>query len=204
MDRLIRLSTDFLIDHGVIAPDDRDVYEYGFHAIYQNIFSLGVVVILAFLLRQVPQTLLFHIVFIPMKSVAGGYHATTRMRCFVISMVIWLASLGLIALVTLAPYVALIMSLTSCIIIWIIAPVEHENNPLSAKKRRLMMRLSRVISATFCLGTVAMLVAFPAYGWIGASIAVSMLAMSISLLVAYLQGRLAQRHAHDASIIHHE
>ena len=93
LETLIRKSTDYFISHDIIDADDRDVYEYGFHALYSNVVIFSVIGLIAFFAKQLPTTIVYHVAFIVMRNNAGGYHAKTQIRCFFMSTIKWIISL---------------------------------------------------------------------------------------------------------------
>lgn len=137
LDTFIRKSTEYLIQNRVIDEDDRDVYEYGFHNLYNNIIDVASIVIISVWLNQVPQTILYHISFVFLRNTAGGYHAKTHLQCFIISSAIWLTSLLAISKIG-SPGVCISLAALSTSLIWLKGPVEHESSPMSLKKRRRM------------------------------------------------------------------
>lgn len=59
LEKIITKSTDYLIRNRVIEEDDRDVYEYGFHSLYNNIIDIASILVISIFLHQVPQTALY-------------------------------------------------------------------------------------------------------------------------------------------------
>ena len=148
LEKMIFASTDYLVRHQVIDKDDRDIYEYGFHALYNNIIDITSIVIIALWLNMLPQTIIYHIAFISLRNTAGGYHTTTHLRCFIMSTMIFLLSLFGIAQ-TASSIINIGLACLSVIIIWMKAPVEHMKNPLSIKKYERMKIISRTLSMCF-------------------------------------------------------
>lgn len=186
LSKLIDVSTDFLIRHQIIDPDDRDVYEYGFHALYNNIFDIASIIVIALLLHQVPQTLVYHIAFIPMRSSAGGYHTATHTQCFLASTAIWLLSLWGITLA--GPALPIGLAAFSCLLVWVKAPVEHENNPMSERKYKRMKYLCRTLSTLF-LGLVILITIYAdaSYQWLPASLAFGVFSQALLMTAALIQ-----------------
>ena len=79
--------TKLLIDNNIIPLDAKESYEYGIEVwILKMIHSMTIIAIgLAF--SRIVETLLFLLVFSNIRKLAGGYHASTKMRCFSISLI---------------------------------------------------------------------------------------------------------------------
>lgn len=178
LDKLIVISTDYLIQKNVIDEDDRDVYEYGFHSIYSRVVNLTFVLVVSIWLNQLAQTIVYHIAFSIMRSVAGGFHANTRLKCFLISMSIWLSSLWAINNVVYPVFLTLIPVL----LVWVLAPVEHYNNPLSDKKRNKMKFMSRFFSIILFAIIFVISVVIKNNLWIASSIGYAMVSHCILLI----------------------
>lgn len=186
LDKLIKSSTTYLINANAIKEDDRDIYEYGFHAFYSNVLDVVSIVILSIWLKQIPQTIVYHIAFVIMRSVAGGFHAKTRIRCFVISTFVWLISLWAINnFINTLSY--LFLSGISVLIVWIFAPIEHYNSPLSESKYIKMKLKSRVFSSILFI-TVCLLSLIPRDNtWIASSITYGMTSHSVLIMLTLLR-----------------
>jgi len=184
LDSLIKVSVNYLVKQNVINDDDRDVYEYGFHSLYSNVFIFFVIGIGAILLNQFAQTIIYHAIFIVMRSVAGGYHARSQWCCFILSVLVWILSLFAIAYINF-PIVSIALSLISMIIVWAKAPAVHENNPLSDSKRSKMKILSRILSLLFLFAVMVLALWNNKNLWVANSIACGLFTHS-TLMIYYL------------------
>lgn len=187
MEKLITISTNYLVHNKVIYEEDRDIYEYGFHAIYNNIIDIISIVIIAWLFNMVPGTIIYHISFVLLRNTAGGYHTKTHLRCFIMSTAILVLSLFVITRST-SLILSIELTCLSTLLIWIKAPIEHENNPMSREKYNRMKILSRVISAILlCIVLLINIFMDASFRWIAISLALGMASHSILLLAAIIQ-----------------
>lgn len=184
LEKLITISTNYLVHNQVIAEDDRDIYEYGFHAIYNNIIDIVSIVIIASFFNMVPETIVYHISFIPLRNTAGGYHTKTHLHCFIMSTTILITSLFAITWVT-SSILSIGLACLSTILIWVKAPIEHENSPMSKGKFNRMKVLSRMLSIIFlCLVFLINIFMDISLRWIAISLALGMASHTILLLAA--------------------
>lgn len=188
LNTLIQKSTDYLISLNAIDADDRDIYEYGFHSLYSNIIIFLIIGLISITINQFPQTAVYHIAFILMRSNAGGYHAKTQVQCFFMSIIIWALSLWTIANIS-SPIVTIYLSLLSTIIIWAKAPVEHKNNPMSEKKHLRMVIRSRIISAGLFVVVVLISLLNILHIWVAVSLAIGMVSHAILFTTELLVSR---------------
>lgn len=187
LEKLIDISTNYLIHNQVIDEDDRDVYEYGFHSLYNNIIDIVSIVIIALFFYSVPQTIVYHISFVLLRNTAGGYHTKTHLRCFIMSTTILLVSLFVITRVA-SPVLSIGLACLSTILIWVKAPIEHENNPMSKEKYHRMKILSRMTSIIFlCLIFLTNIFMDISLRWIAMSLAFGMATHAILLFATITQ-----------------
>jgi len=187
LEKLVTRSVNYLLRNNAIFEEDRDIFLYGFHSLYSNILSITAILLISILLNQVQQTILYHISFILLRNTAGGFHAKTLLRCFVMSMIIWLLSLWCIQHIA-KPLVCIWVAGAAKIIVWKTAPVEHENSPLNEFKRRRMKLLSKIVSA--CLFISILLILTIRHNnscWVAGSLAFGMATHAILVLAALYQ-----------------
>lgn len=147
---LAKLSSgvaDNLIQANIIDKTDKEVYEYGIDMIVTYSINLLTILAVGIFLSQLWECLQFILVFIPLRSYAGGYHASSEKRCYFLSI-----ALIVLALTTLRHIpvwfntgISLLLLLSSCIVIFILAPVGNKNKPLDADEKRVYGRKARFI-----------------------------------------------------------
>lgn len=187
LDKLINASTNYLVRREVIDEADRDVYEYGFHALYNNIIDITSIALISVWLNQVPQTVLYHVTFIVMRNTAGGFHAKTHLRCFILSTMVWLFSLWGIS-GTISPVICLVSAGLAVALYWAKAPLEHINSPLSAEKRKRMRKLSRFYAVVFFAAILAIaLLMDESCIWMAAALTYGLASHALLMLIALSQ-----------------
>lgn len=122
---------------GNVDEEDKEIYLFG---IYQGlIFLLNVVTALltGIILDMFLESVLFLICFIPLRIFAGGYHAKTQFRCYVMSTVTTVILLYLIAFLQKNMGVGVIaVYIVAACIIWKFAPVQDKNKPLDLDEQK--------------------------------------------------------------------
>lgn len=193
MDAIIRKITCYLARNEAIAQEDADIYEYGLYILISDLIDFGITFLAAFLIGMVPHTLLYYIAFVGLRRVAGGYHASTRIGCFVISMIAWLISVLLIRLTASCIPLSVGYAFVSCLVIWLFAPVENSNNPITPEETVRMRRLSRiyVLVLAAVVGISAACVPLGVPDWVSSSLAYGMAFFAGSILVAKSLGHKA-------------
>ena len=91
---LSRILTQSFISHGMIAEEEREIYEYGFDITIYTIWSTAALLLLGLLLRQFLPAVILVFGFYTFQTTGGGYHAKTHLRCFLTMAIGLLAGLS--------------------------------------------------------------------------------------------------------------
>ena len=139
---------------GIVKQAETEIYNYCFEVLLGNVAYYGTIVLLSILTRQYAFMLCYTIGFLLIRHTSGGYHAQSHLRCYVLSLTVYLMTL---AIWRYFPWQAGVVVLGSCsalILLWILGPVEHENKPLTAKEIVTYKRRSKRSSLILALGIV--------------------------------------------------
>lgn len=177
----------------IYADEKVMVYKYGFELLISTIINLFGILITSILLNTVIGGILFCCAFIPMRLVAGGYHAKHHWSCITIFNTTYLivALLNKYILDRNMMFYACIMIMVSSILLWAFAPVEAANKPLKKEHRQKQRRQSLLLASfNILLLLVVALVdevdwAFPLFGFYCSGA----LTASFSLLVAEITNK---------------
>ena len=77
--------TQRLCEKGIISESDFDLYEYGFNMGITVLLNLISTIVIGVIASNVFESIAFFVFYIPLRSYAGGYHASTPRRCYFIS-----------------------------------------------------------------------------------------------------------------------
>ena len=176
-----RLTAHF-IRTGAVQAAEREVYEYHFEVMLAEALNFAALLIGGLLSGELLCTLLFTASFLVFRSVGGGFHASTHLRCFL--------TLGT---ETLLRFGVVVMLLAGTILLFFLAPAEHENNPMEEAQRARLSARARLLSLLFALVGVTLLSAMPqAAPWLFACV-YGMFSVAGSVLAArILQARRAR------------
>lgn len=141
-----------LIELSVIEEGDAELYIYGFFIVISRLFFF-LVTISAGLLAGVPvESILFYIVFLTLRSYAGGVHARTERSCTVLTTLALLVSVLLIKLFEMhtAGFVPLLMLGIGSLCILLISPLDSDEKPLNRNEKRKYKTIC-LVSLMLCL-----------------------------------------------------
>lgn len=147
MKPLADITAAQLQEMGIVRQEDIAIYRYGFDALFTALLQMTSIFCLAIVVGNFFETFLFFLAFIPLRIYAGGYHAGTRLKCYLLS----LANYGVFSLALLfvpgAFYSPLILCgcVFSGVIILNYAPIVHTNRKASTASKKHYRRVSLVI-----------------------------------------------------------
>jgi len=192
--RLSGKIASYFVFHGIIDKDDEEVYEYSLEVLISTVLSLIVLLVLALATGTFFYTTLFLLGFIPLRLNAGGYHAKDHLRCFIVLMFTYTAFL---LLMHMLPYVymttvAASSAMLSVIAVFLLAPSEDSNKPLSADEMIPLKKRSRIVIVGYAV-VVCLLSLFVPETKYAFSLALGNLTVALSLFANYLKNKLGKR-----------
>lgn len=132
IERLSERYTNYLLHTKQISGDDYEVYRFGISQLFFIIVNSLTIITIGILFGKIIEMLIFVIAFVMLRRYAGGYHAPTAFRCYLLTSVS--AVLGIYIIKSLpvwkGEYFWLFVIAGMCI--FCIAPVENSNKPLDA------------------------------------------------------------------------
>lgn len=140
---MFRKFVDYLVREGVIAEQQADVQLFALTFLIQTILAHGLIFLLAVIFGVLPETIIFEAIFLPLRSYAGGFHASTQLRCLILSVAVW--GIIMFGSRSLPSWSCFVIAVVAGAIIWKIAPIPHANNPLSSKRFAEVKRITRIL-----------------------------------------------------------
>ena len=188
-----RISSFFILNK-IIKEEDKEVYEYSLELLLSSLFNLGAVILIALFTRRVLEAALFVLGFVPLRSFAGGYHASTHFRCFLIL----LFTFSLFILVTyfipnnfIVP-LTIVFTFSSILLVFFLSPVEDSNKPFSDQEAKKFKKKSRLGILVYSLVTLFISSLF-ANKIFGLSLVCGVFSVSFSLLASAVRNKIVKR-----------
>lgn len=139
-----------LIRSKAVDIEERDVYVFGLEVLLLNSINVLMALIISLITNTMWHFAAFVLIFVPLRIFSGGYHAKRSETCFVVSTLVYIAS---VLIVKLYPFLYTNTAVTAAMFIpfilltAILAPVENKNNPLSEHERKRNRLISIVLIA---------------------------------------------------------
>lgn len=137
--------TSRLLKNKVILKEDKEIYVYGFKSGFTLLLNLLTAFIVGFVFGMILQSIVFMISYIPLRSYAGGFHASTPWRCYGISLFIIAAVLSWLKFVPFLSIGCIVPIIIGSILCFVLAPVEDKNKPLDEKEQRVFKKRAYLI-----------------------------------------------------------
>lgn len=136
IERLAEKATVWQIEKGIIDKSKRSVYIYGYIVLTEMITSLFLTFMVGALSGKMLLVISFSLMFIPLRSYCGGWHASKDWMCMLFS----LGTLLIIVFFEQCSYMfgnwTLLVEVVSCIVIMAFAPIDTEKKQLDKKEKK--------------------------------------------------------------------
>lgn len=177
--------TNWLIIKGFANEEEKEIIEYGLYQGFLMLINIFTTFFLGFIFNVFWQSIIFLISYMLLRTYAGGYHANTKNRCYILSVVIMIICFFLINNFELTMKFGVLLSAISGILIFTLAPVANDVKPLEEVEVKIYKNKARKIFVIeFAIAIIAeMLGKNSIFGTIVLSISTT----SILLALGYLK-----------------
>ena len=135
--------------------------------------------------------MLFFVSFVPLRIYAGGYHANTRLSCYLLSLAVYAVFTAIIYILPQSLYVTmnLLVTVTALVVVLIAAPIIHKNKTVNNFEKAHYRKISIFICLSETL-TILLLTAIFPYSKYIVSLAIGQSVVTVSMLAAIIKGKL--------------
>lgn len=123
-----------------LSKEDTVILQYGLKKIIMLVGDAIFTIIVGWILGITTLSIAFQIAFMLLRMYAGGYHSKTELQCAVHSTVVTVVSLISIRWMVNRLWWSGLLFVLISMVIMVLAPVEAENKPLSAKEKTINHR----------------------------------------------------------------
>ena len=188
MDIFLDKIMDFIIHNKKIDDEEAEIVRYGLEVAVLKITFFAAALVVSLLMNSFWQFIIFISLFSLLRSYAGGYHAQTRIRCFVQSMLLIIVAIMIINISQKNTYIIVplsVVALAASIIIWRIAPVDSKNKRLDFDEKAIMRRKTRItLMVEIIIGIASYFFNFKT---ISCAVTLSIIASCVLLLAEYFK-----------------
>ena len=184
-----RITTALEI-YNITANENRNIYEYGLERMITYALNVLTTCVLGLILGMFLESLVFSIAFILMRHSNGGAHAATNLRCYVLSTISVLSCLMVTQWAVnmeLSRYLVFILILPSCVVVFMLSPVEDYNKPITDNERE-HHREQGVTTLSGCLIACIVFLMFELLSF-GCVIGSAIILTSITMVIGSIKNR---------------
>lgn len=187
MNYITDLIVQFMLKHSVIEAEDAEIYKFGFNQLIFISINLITTVIIGILFSMLFESIIFLVSYMVVRVYAGGYHAKTQFRCYIISsLFIVLALLG-VRYINWEGFASIIAITIAAVIIFKLSPVETKNKPLDDIETKIYKTKSRQRIVT--IYALCIVTRFLNYETTFKSVAMAIIILSFVLLIGQQMNR---------------
>lgn len=141
------------IKAGIIKPEEKALYIYGYMLAIETLLNMLVGVLIGIVLKTLDTVFIFWLLYIPLRSFSGGWHAKKGWQCLIFSNAILFAVIMLEETVIFEPNKILFffLGLIEAVVIIILSPVDTRNKRITPKEKVKYKTKSAVIIVIECL-----------------------------------------------------
>ena len=136
-----------LQENNTIDEEQYEICRYGLQQGFTIILNIVTTFIIGMIMKGLLYAVVFTILYIPLRSNAGGYHAKTAIRCYLYSILLMIAVLLAIKHITIPSFICIIIFTISIAVICILAPIEDSNKPLDEIEVKVYHKRTLIILA---------------------------------------------------------
>lgn len=148
MDKILDFLVGIIEKNDSTDEDEKEEIRYGLELIFLKALFWCLVTATGIIMRSFWECVVYNLMFFLLRSYAGGYHASTRTRCLiqsVITVVIALAAIKICRNNFYGTVILAVIALVCGIGVWIFAPVDTENRQLDDEEIKRFRGKARAV-----------------------------------------------------------
>lgn len=138
--RISEYITQQLENENIIISENREIYRYGIQIGLVITLNLITSLLIGAIFGELIFSILLLAVYIPLRTYSGGYHASTTIRCYIVSSAIMVAWLSIFKWVKLPTNYYAITFFFSIIICWYLSPVDTKNKAVDDLEKKVFKK----------------------------------------------------------------
>ena len=134
------------------SRDQRVVLAFGLSKLTYILFNTILIYVAGLLIGDTLNCLSYFLVFFFLRTYAGGYHAHSKTTCFIVTCIIEVCAIFAIYLIRFNMF-SLIACMVLPILIYMLAPIESVNKPLTKEEQHLY-KSKTAVAVLLCMVVV--------------------------------------------------
>lgn len=185
IEKLSRTLVGYLLKENVIEnnEDDIEYYQYGLEITISSLLNVALILILGIAFGSIVESIIFLVLFIPIRQFTGGFHAGSYLRCnlsFCVCFTVLISAYWLTCDI-ITTYIAILIASVCTLVIFARCPIENPNKPISDKRKLFHRITATVMSAVYSSVGIALLSFENKYG---ALVLYTLLLVTVLIIIA--------------------
>lgn len=140
MKKFSYILTSYLVKKNVIDSNKIEVYRYGFEIGLEVCLNTIISIFIALLCNMIYETIVFFVIFILLRSYAGGLHLKTYIGCLICSCFSLFGLLMVVKFWAAGVEYSIEYLIISLLFIKLLSPVQSVNRPINSKEMRIFRK----------------------------------------------------------------
>ncbi|NMA65399.1 MAG: accessory gene regulator B family protein [Clostridiaceae bacterium] len=180
--------TELFINNNIIKSEDKEIYSYGLEYIISSVLPIIFALVISLIIGMTGSVIIYMLTFVLFRIFAGGYHASSHLKCQILFYTTLAINVLIIRLITMlddttVKYLTVLISVIASGIIFWLAPIDNENKPFSKDEYIKFKIRTRILNSIILLGLIIGL-RLSINTSVFLSIAMAILTIAISLIFA--------------------
>lgn len=178
-------------EEGIIKKDEIDVCKYGIEYFIISVLEILSVLILSAFVGNFICTLIYFIAFIPLRIYSGGYHADSKIGCYLILLSVYALFSVILKYIPTSYYImtGLVSIILTVITILALSPMMHDNKNFNDIEIAFYRKVSIIIMIAEALLIIAGIFVVP-HSIFFFSFSLGQLAVSLSMLAVFVKSKM--------------
>ena len=129
----------------IISKSNCEYYEYALISMVENAVTIGTMLLLGLLFRQLLHTVCFWVFFLSLRKRTGGFHADKFWQCYLCTVVTYIAVMQVVPMLCVTPIAMYGMLFLAILLIGIIGTINHPNIDMSKSELQESKKAARLV-----------------------------------------------------------
>lgn len=155
-EKISKAVVNWLLKDNQEKQEDYEIYLFGIEQMFENVISVSTTLLIGIVLGELLRTIVLITAFMAIRSYAGGYHASSPLRCYILTNIVIVAVLSAMKYIIFNNTFLWCLLIMDSVVILMLAPVDTENKRLDEieyiyyRKKTVIVWSIEVIIAIFC------------------------------------------------------
>lgn len=129
----------------IISKSNCEYYEYALIGIIEQAVTVGTMLLLGLLFRQILPTICFIVFFLSLRKRTGGFHAEKFWQCYLGTVIIFSMVIQIVPMLCRNPAAMYIMLFIAIVLICIMGTINHPNMDMSKNELQESKKAARLL-----------------------------------------------------------